>query len=114
MPAVPLTLATLGELNNGAAEAIVNAALAAAVRDTDDRGGDDKPRKVTITVTLTKISESDVAVEVDAKATVPAYRTDRTIGRLGYADKGVSVLFQPAATAGVRVALEPRLLYVHN
>lgn len=100
MPAVDLSLATLGELNNGVAGAVINAALLAAVRDTEDRGLEDKkPRKVTITVSIEKIAEESVQVEVEAKTSLPAYRTDKTIGTLGFTGKDPVVKFQPMSGA---------------
>ena len=95
-----LTLATVAELAGGQAEAIVNAALRAAVRDTEDRGADGKPRKVTIELELKKIGRdgTGVAVFVRAKTTLPPYATDPTIGDLGSGDRGQAELnFSPVA-----------------
>lgn len=61
-----LTLSTLGELAGGQAEATVNAALRAALRDTEDRGADKKPRKVVIEVELKKLSADAVSATVRA------------------------------------------------
>ena len=99
MPQLTLTLDHLGELANGQAGVVIDAALAAAIRDTEDRGEDEKPRKVTIVVSLTKISEDNIAIEVEAKTTVPPYITDKTIGAISYAKsaKGPGVLFQGMA-----------------
>jgi hypothetical protein len=96
MSAVNLNLSNLGDLSNGEAGVVINAALAAAVRDCEDRGLDDKkPRTVTITVSLEKISDDSVSVEVQAKTSLPAYRTNKTIGTIGYDDKQPAVRFQP-------------------
>lgn len=96
MSVVNLSLANLGELSNGVAGVVIDAALAAAVRDVEDRGLEDgKARKVTITVEMTKISDDAVSVEVEAKTSLPAYRTDKTIGLLGYEGKEPAIRFQP-------------------
>jgi hypothetical protein len=95
MPLVNLTLETLGDLNSGMAGAVIDAALKEAVRDTDDRGGDKKPRKVQITVTMLKIGDESVAVDVDAKCVLPAYHTESTVAKLSYAGPGApGLLFQ--------------------
>lgn len=56
---------------------------------------DEKPRKVTITVSIEKISDDTMAVEVEAKTSLPAYRTNKTIGTIAYDGKEPSVKFQP-------------------
>jgi hypothetical protein len=99
MPAVALSLANLGELSNGAAGVVIDAAIAAAVRDTEDRGLEDgKPREVTIKLKLTKIDDDTVTAEVEAKTSVPAYKPKKTIGQITYAGPGKnpSIVFQPA------------------
>lgn len=77
-----LTLDTLGQLAGGQAEATINAALRAALRDTEDRGADKKPRKVTIEIELKKVGQDNVSATVKAKTSVPPYQTDPTIGEL--------------------------------
>src|SRR4051794_9508025 len=68
---------TLGNLDDGRARGIINAALARAVADADDRGQDKKPREVNIKVTVSKVNGL-LAVEVQAGCKLPSYRTDRT------------------------------------
>lgn len=87
-----LTLATLGQLAGGQAEATVNAALRAALRDTEDRGGDKKPRKVTIEIVLEKLSEDALSATVRAKTTVPPYQTEPTIGSIVAGDRGAPAM----------------------
>lgn len=48
----PLTLETLGQINDGAYGRAINRALDAALRDCDDRPGLAKDRTVTITVKI--------------------------------------------------------------
>lgn len=81
MPRYDLRLETLHALDGGSAGVICNAALAAAVRDLDDRGDDGKPRKVVITVTLQKLDNGLAEIHVEAKAQVPVYRSATTHAR---------------------------------
>lgn len=92
-----LSLDTLGQLAGGQAKATVNAALRAALRDTEDRGSDKKARKVTIEVELKKIGDS-VSCVIKAKPTLPPYVTDPTIGDLTVGDRGQPEMsFSPVA-----------------
>lgn len=77
-----LCLDTLGDLDSGAARQVIDKAIAAAVADVDDRGDDEKPRKVVITLELSKTDSGLVAAHVEVKTSVPAYRTAGTISRL--------------------------------
>jgi len=91
-----LTLGTLGQLAGGQAEATINAALRAALRDTEDRGADKKPRKVTIEVEFKKLGEDNVSATVKAKTTVPPYLTDPTFAELRVGDAGQpEMVFSP-------------------
>lgn len=98
MSAVTLSLANLGELSNGAAGVVIDAAIKAVIRDTEDRGLEDKkPRKVTIIVTMNKVDDDTITSEVEAKATLPPYRTKKTAGTVKYRGKDPTVEFQPNA-----------------
>lgn len=78
----PINLDSLGQLDGGAARAIIDAAIRDAVRDIDDRGGDGKPRKVEIILTLSVLDNNQVACHVEAAAKVPRRRTAGTIGAI--------------------------------
>lgn len=78
----PLKLGSISELAEGQAEAVINSAIDAAVRDTEDRGDDEKPRKVTIELVFMKLNENQIAATVKAKTTLPPYATKPTIGNL--------------------------------
>lgn len=96
----PLTLDTLGDLADGTARAAIDAAIRAAVRDTEDRGADGKPRKVTIELILEKVGKdgTGVVATVKAKTAIPAYQTDPTYGDLKVGVMGQpEVAFSPAA-----------------
>lgn len=96
---VKLTLATLGDLAGGQAEAIVNAALRAALNDTEDRGADKKARKVTIEVEMKKIGNDGVAVSLKATPKLPSYATDSTVGEILIGDKGqAEMAFSPTVS----------------
>lgn len=95
MAQVTLSLSSLGELHDGAAEAIIDKAIAAAVADLDDRGDDEKPRIVEIKLTLTKLESGHVATEIEAGAKVPKYRTAPTLAKLAASRGGeLRLLFQ--------------------
>lgn len=89
-----LTLSSLAALDSGAAGAIVEAALREAVADLDDRGQDQKPRQVLITVSMTQLENGQVAVDVDAAAKLPRRRTASTFCRIKKEVAGASLQFQ--------------------
>ena len=88
-----LDLDTIGDLDNGAARLVVNEAIATAVADFDDRGGDKKPRKVTITLTL-ELTDIGPVISVEAKASVPAYHTGGTVAKVQRAGSETQLVFQ--------------------
>lgn len=96
MAQASLTLETLGEVGDGSAGAIINAALNAAVADLEDRGDDKQKRKVTITVTLAKVGEH-MTVNVDAAPKVPAYKSRTTVGTTRTRNGRPVILFQEYA-----------------
>lgn len=95
---VALTLDSLGDLSSGQAGVAINAALAAAIRDTEDRGSDKKARKVVIEIELKKLGDENVTATVRAKTTIPPYQTEQTVGNLrlkGGPGGGVELEFNP-------------------
>jgi hypothetical protein len=103
-----LTLDTLGQLAAGQAEATINAALRAALRDTEDRGADKKARKVVIEIVLEKLSPDVVKATVRAKSVLPPYVTDPTIGELQPGERGQpEMAFAPAAPSNPHQANLP-------
>lgn len=93
---VALTLDSLGELSSGQAGVAINAALAAAVRDTEDRGSDKKARKVVIEIELKKLGDENVTATVRAKTAIPPYQTEQTVGNLRLKQGGgVEMEFNP-------------------
>lgn len=90
----PVNARSLADLANGAAEAIINAAIKQAVMDMDDRAHEDgKPRMVMIQLTFQK-DEDQVFVYVDAQAKMPPRRTPRTIAEVHVLDNGPTLQFQ--------------------
>ena len=90
-----LSLDTLRDLADGQAEATINAALKAALRDVEDRGDDKKPRKVVIEIELRKLGEDMVSAAVKAKTTLPPYQTKPTYGGLKVEGQTVDMTFNP-------------------
>lgn len=82
MALVPITLKTLGDLDGGYASGIIDARLAAAVADLDDRGTDGKERTVVIKVVLTRMDNGQVLMRLEADFKPPAMRTAATFGRI--------------------------------
>ena len=89
-----LDLDSLGELDGGAARAVVNAALRAAVEDLDDRGHDEKTRDVTIKVSMRKMENGLSFVTLTAVTKVPDYRIGETVGMVKKEGSSASILFQ--------------------
>lgn len=95
MPKTNLNLESLGDLSDGRARAIIDAALKAAVRDLDDRGRDGKPRKVVITVEMVMDETGElVTTDVQAEAKIPAYRTPATMANVKVKDGEIGLFFQ--------------------
>lgn len=92
-----LCLDTLGDLDGGAARAIIDAAIRDAVRDLDDRGEDEKPRFVEVRLSLSRMDNGLLACHVEAAAKTPRRRTASTVGQVARRGGDVGVLFQTYA-----------------
>lgn len=90
-----LDLSSIGQLANGLSEGVINAALRAALRDTEDRGSDKKPRKVTIEIEFKKLNDASITASVKARPTLPPYLTEPTIAHLIVDGEKVSAEFNP-------------------
>lgn len=92
-----LTAKTIADLDGGMAELIINEALTQAITDLDNRGGDDdKPRTVTIKISLERVKSGEMMADVEAGWKGPAYRTSKTMAVLRQESKGkVGAHFQP-------------------
>lgn len=94
---IPLCLDNLGELDSGAARAIIDAAIRQAVLDMDDRGTDGKPRSVNIVITLNRMDNGFIATHVEAEAKMPKRRTAGTVGVVKSQQGTTGLLFQSLA-----------------
>ena len=89
-----INLDTLGDLDGGAARAIIDHEIARAVADVDDRGEDDKARKVAIELTLKRLGNGLIETTVTAQAKLPARQTNATFARPKHSGGGVKLQFQ--------------------
>lgn len=74
-----LSLATIGDLDTGAAGLMIDETLRAAIHDANDRGRDGKVRKVTIEIEIAPLASKELFdVTVSASFKPPPYRTEGT------------------------------------
>lgn len=92
-----LTLGTLGLLDGGAAELIIDEAIRAAAEDIDNRGEDGKPRAVNIVITLCRMDNGYVEAHVEAEAKVPKKRTASTLSKVRRSGGQTELVFQQFA-----------------
>lgn len=83
-----LTVDTLGNLHFGFARSVINNAISEALRDIETRGNDEKPRVVVVTLTLEKLSNGPVSIDVKAICKCPDYKVEPTIGNIRITDRG--------------------------
>lgn len=89
-----LSLDSIGELANGAAREIIDAALRTVASDLEDRGDDKKKRSVTITLEFCQLTNGDVDTTVQAIPKVPAYKTPSTFAKMRRKDNLAVLEFQ--------------------
>lgn len=82
MARLDLSMETLGEVDRGAAQAIVDAEISKAIEDIDDRGSDEKPREVNIKLVMQQRPDGLVETHVACQAKVPPRRTNPTLAEL--------------------------------
>lgn len=74
-----LNLKSLGDLDGGAAILVIDAAIAAAVADLEDRGLEDgKERLVKIVIKLTKVAKDTTSIVVTADPKLPERKVAAT------------------------------------
>jgi len=89
-----LNAASIGELTNGQAKAIIDRELKKAISDLDDRGEEDgKAREVVIKISLIK-RRDQVLADVRAKAVLPEYRTGVTTLSAKQRGQSIDLLFR--------------------
>lgn len=96
MARTELTCDTLGDLDEGRARAIINAALVPLMEDLDDRGKDEKTRTLDIKLTF-QMKKGNLGVDVQAAAKLPAYRSNQTVAK---------VMQKKGRNGGTRAAVE--------
>lgn len=99
MPKIPVSLATLKDLDYGRSAAAIDDALKKMFVDLDDRGNDKKERKVNITIAAGKLGDApEIYIDVRVKTAFPTYDTQSTIARLQFRGPGdVGAEFTPEA-----------------
>lgn len=95
MAKVNLCLDTIGELDGGMAQAIIDAEIVKAVADLEDRGQDGKPRHVVIDLVLTINEKTGTPImEVCAQAKLPPRRSGGTVAEQKHTQEGQFLAFQ--------------------
>lgn len=95
MPQKAICLDTLGQLDQGAAALVIDAAIREAIKDLDDRGEDGKPRQVNIVLNLQRLDGGQVMAHVEASPKLPRRRTGGTVGKITCKGGESNVLFEP-------------------
>ena len=72
----------IGDLHHGFAKTVIDAAIEAAQRDTEDRGMDGKKRKVTIEISFEKVDDGAVKIGLEATARLPKYQIPDTVAQI--------------------------------
>ena len=93
---VALCCDNIGDLDNGIARHLINAAITEALNDLADRGEEDKkPRGVIIKLQFAH-HQGLVVVDIQARSETPPRRSRLTAAQLRMKGKGVhEILFQP-------------------
>lgn len=93
----PITIDTLGDLHHGAARLAINAEIARAVADIDDRGDDGKERKVTVELSLQKMDDALTVALIRCQAKLPPRQTAATVAKIQYKNGEAQLAFQDMA-----------------
>lgn len=92
-----LSLATLGDLGDGAARVVIDQAIARAAEDVEDRGDDEKERKVNITLTMLREDNGEIKTTVQVGVGLPKWKTHPTRAKaVGHGDQ-TQLVFQSLA-----------------
>lgn len=81
-----LSLETIGALSGGRGQVSIAASINAALRDVEDRGDDEKSRKVVIQLEFRKLKPgaNQVCIDLDVKTVLPPYAAGVTIAELTF------------------------------
>lgn len=79
-----LSARTIHLLSSGRFEGSLDAAINSVLLDIDDRGSDEKERKIIITIGIGKTSaqSNDIYIDPSVKTTIPTYDAGSTVCRL--------------------------------
>ena len=89
----------IGDLGEGRARAIINAAIMESTHDVDDRGEDGKERTVVIKLRMKRRSDGLVETVVAAQATLPPRQTASTVSKVTQREgRGPQLAFQSWAS----------------
>lgn len=94
MAQTPLSLETLGDLDEGTAGILINRVIREAINDLDDRGDDEQKRKICIEVELLQ-KNGLVSMTCAAQAKLPPRRSHATVAQVGHIAGEVNLMFQP-------------------
>lgn len=94
---VPVTCENLGRLDKGLAEGVIDAALRQAFQDADDRGEDEKERKVVIEVSMRKLENDHIVVSLNTHVKMPPQRIGGTVAKVGVKGGEQVLLFEELA-----------------
>jgi hypothetical protein len=84
MPMSILNHKTIGDINHGFSGAAIDEEIRKAFADLENRGEEDgKARVVEIKLSMMKIKGGAIALDVQAVAKIPAYRTGITVAEPG-------------------------------
>lgn len=86
-----LSLETIGQIDDGAAETLIEQELQRVVADADANGSDCKKRKVVIQVTLQVDKNGVMKTSLQCQAKLPARET-REVGSSTRKDRGIAKL----------------------
>lgn len=86
---------TIAQLDRGMAGLLIDHQLGILARDLDQRGEDDKPRKLVIQLEFIKMKNSNlVAVDIDCKTVLPPFRAGGTVAAMHVDKKSASLSFE--------------------
>ena len=104
MAIVNLKLETLGKLDEGRAQAIIDAEIKQAVADLDDRGKDGQKRKVIIELTMVRNKHDRIETVIKAQAKLPprqVYPTDSKVAHDPTNPKSLVLMFNENAPENI-------------